>query len=68
LRPESLNLMVFNHLTKDMDGNTDKVNDIVFFMDILEKDMVSLCCRDKTDDWQTRYPRAPLREAPLLDF
>ena len=68
LRPENFNSMVFNHLTKDMDGNSDKINDLIFYMDIREKDFINLTCRDRTDDWQTRYPRAPHKEAPHLDF
>lgn len=68
LRPESLGLMAFSHLTKDIDGNTDKVNDLIFYMDWVNKSSVSLTCRDKTDDWQARYPMAPYKEAPQLDF
>lgn len=68
LRPESLNLMVFNHLTKDLDGNTDKINDLMFFMDMNEKSSVALSCSDKSESWQTRYPQAPCKSAPLLDF
>lgn len=68
LRPESLGLMAFSHLTKDIDGNSDKVNDLIFYMDWADKGSVSLTCRDKTDDWQARYPRAPYKEAPQLDF
>lgn len=68
LRPESLGLMSFSHLTKDIDGNTDKVNDLIFCLDNIEKGSVSLTCMDKSDDWQTRYPKAPYKEAPQLDF
>ena len=68
LRPESLGLMAFSHLTKDIDGNSDKVNDLIFYMDWVNKGSVSLTCRDKTDDWQARYPMAPYKEAPQLDF
>ena len=68
LRPESLSLMAFSHLTKDIDGNSDKINDLIFCLDNLEKGAVSLTCRDKSDDWQTRYPKAPYKEAPQLDF
>ena len=68
LRPESLNLMAFYHLTKDIDGKTDKVNDLIFCMDWVDSGSISLTCRDKTDDWQTRYLKAPYKEAPQLDF
>ena len=68
LRPESLALMAFSHLKSDIDGNTDKVNDLIFYMDWVNKGSVSLTCRDKTDDWQARYPMAPYKEAPQLDF
>lgn len=68
LRPDNFSSMVFNHLTKDMDGNTDKVNDLIFYMDIIDRSSVDLTCRDRTDDWQTRYPKVPHKEAPQLDF
>lgn len=68
LKPENLGLMVFTHLTKDMDGNSDKINDLIFYMDGEPGNPVNLTCRDKSEDWQTRYPRAPFREAPQLDF
>lgn len=68
MRPESIELIAFKHLTKDLDGNSDKVNDLIFCLDNTEKDMVEIGCRDKTDDWQTRFPRAPHKVAPQLDF
>lgn len=77
LSPDHLGLITFNHLTKDMDGNTDKINDLILCMKLNTSSInsrdnkagsVSLSCRDKTDDWQTRYPSAPVRKAPLLDF
>lgn len=68
LRPDNLGSMVFSHVTKDMDGNTDKVNDLIFYLDIFERGFVDLTCRDRTDGWQTRYPRVPQKEAPQLDF
>ena len=55
-------------MKSDIDGNTDKVNDLIFYMDWVNKGSVSLTCRDKTDDWQARYPMAPYKEAPQLDF
>ncbi len=68
LRPESLGLMAFSHLTKDMDGSSEKINDLIFYVDWANKSNISVTCRDKSDDWQTRYPNAPHREAPQLDF
>ena len=68
LRPESLGLMTFSHLTKDIDGKSDKINDLVFYLDWVDSGSVSLTCRDRSEDWQTRWPRAPFKEAPLLDF
>lgn len=68
LRPENLNLMAFYHLKTDIDGNSDKVNDLIFYMEWVDSGAVGLSCRDRTDDWQTRYPRAPFKEAPQLDF
>ena len=68
LRPENLGLMAFSHLTKDMEGNSDKINDLIFYMEWADSGAVNLTCRDRSDDWQTRYPRAPFKEAPQLDF
>ena len=68
LRPENLNLMAFYHLKTDIDGKSDKVNDLIFYMEWVDSGAVGLSCRDRTDDWQTRYPRAPFKEAPQLDF
>lgn len=68
LRPESLGLMAFSHLTKDIDGNSDKTDDLILFLDWVDKGSISLTCKDRTDDWQSRYPRAPYKEAPQLDF
>lgn len=68
LRPESLGLMAFTHLTKDLDGKSDKIVDLIFCLDNSEKGVVSLSCRDRSDDWETRYPKAPCKEAPKLDF
>lgn len=68
LRPESLGLLSYSHLTKDIEGNTDKVNDLIFCLEPNTANFVSVTCMDKTDDWMSRYPRAPYKEAPQLDF
>lgn len=68
LRPETLNLMTFSHLTKDLDGNSDKINDLTFYMDMNNTDTIALCCNDRSELWKTRFPKAPHKEAPLLDF
>lgn len=68
LRPDSLGLLAFSHLTKDIEGNADKVNDLIFCFEPNTSNFVSVTCMDKTDDWLSRYPRAPYKEAPQLDF
>lgn len=69
LKPESVHLLMFTHLTKDMDGDSDKINDLILFMmKNPTRDTIALSCNDKSESWQSRWPHAPIKEAPLLDF
>lgn len=68
LRPESVGLMTCNHLTKDLDGKSEKINDLKICLHRDTVEAVSIICNDGAEDWLTRYPKAPVKEAPLLDF
>ena len=66
--PSNLAIMVFSHLKQDMDGQSDQINDLIFCMENTEKDITHLSCCDKSNDWQTRYPRAQYLQPVKLDF
>lgn len=68
LSPSNLGIMVFSHLTKDADGKTDKLKDLVFCMMSKDTETTHLSCCDRTNNWQTRFPRAPYLKTPQLDF
>lgn len=67
LRPEHLSNIIFSHITRQSDGTI--LDDVHICLHHEQgQRYIQLTCKDNTDDWSTKYPRAPIADAPTLDW
>lgn len=59
--PSHLSNIIFSHMTKTIQG--EPMDDLILgFRECEDKKNVELTCSDRTQEWLTKYPRAPKRE------
>lgn len=67
VNPAHLSNIIFSHMTKTTQG--EPMDDLILgFRECMDKKNVELTCSDKTEEWLTKYPRAPKRELPETIF